>query len=609
MTQSMQTEQTIEPTSINNAAAKGYQFLGTRTERVVYLILLTLFSTGPIIFGKSIPSHADWHIHIEHAYNFKRCFWQGQWLPRWIDAHASGYGEPIFNYYAPLVYYLFTFLELFFRDAVLAIKWTFVIPMILCTVFGYLYLRRHGSPYSSAIAMAFVIFSPAIHIFIYNTNWPTSTLALALLFLTLYGIDIFDKEKDFDYKSFLIVSMSFALMALAHLATAFIFALISVPYLFMNLYIHRSKKFVKNYVLSLALGALIAGFYLFPACAEKNIVHTDEILTQAPLWDYSKNFLFTYLDRHRDDGYAWAIFDHRYYEMSNGLFSVAVLLCFMILILNLNNLGRYFKEPFRIKMAMILFTVCFLMMTPVSIFAWIMLKPMQTIQFPWRFTTLLLPFGSLIIVYAIDLVKAFADEKINVTGYKMTFYAMFCVFCMLVYVDVVNMYRWKWVPENSLLKAALNVLWGNEEYRPSLTGDPNWKQVNYRQDFTPSIEPSSGYSDINLIKWYSHERIFEIISPENQQIRLRTFYFPGWAIYIDGKKTDVSMDPKNGSMLFRMPAGKHIIKVVFELTPLRQGSAYVSLLGFIIYIFLFIKSIQKTKFTISNIAKNEVSVT
>ena len=101
---------------------KGYHFLGSTSERVVFLILMTLLSCGPIIFGKSIPSHADWHIHIEHAYNFKRCFFQGQFLPRWLDAHVAGYGLPIFNFYAPLVYYLFTLLELICRDPVLSIK-------------------------------------------------------------------------------------------------------------------------------------------------------------------------------------------------------------------------------------------------------------------------------------------------------------------------------------------------------------------------------------------------------------------------------------------------------------------------------------------------------
>lgn len=602
-------EKNDEKNEINNVSlpevsvSRQYHFLGSRIERIVFLVLLTLLSAGPIIFDKSIPSHADWHIHIEHAFNFKRCFWQGQLLPRWIDSQANGYGEPIFNYYAPLVYYIFVALEVIFRDPILSIKWAFVIPMILCTVFGYLYLRKHGTPVSSTIAMSFIVFSPAIHTYIYNTNWPTSTLGLAFLFLTLYGIDRFDKNSNFDIKSLLITSVGFACMALAHLATAFLFVLMSVPYFFLNLYIHRSRKFLQFFVSSLLLGAAMSGFYLFPACFEKKFVHTDEVLTQGPLWDFSKNFLFTYLDRHRDDGYAWAIFDHRYYEVSHALFSLAILFCIFPLILNLDKVKLYFKEPFRVNIAISMFTVSFLMMTPVSLFVWLMIKPMQTVQFPWRFTALALPFGCLVMVYAFDLIGNLAKEKINLTGYKIIFYCVAILFSILVFVDVINMYKWKWIPEQNLVKAGINTLWGNEEYRPNLTNDPSWKKNNFRQDFTPTILSSVFNADIFIKKWSSHERVFEAFSPEQHQIRLRTFYFPGWTAYVDGVKTPIEMDPKTGAIQLSLQPGKHLVRIVFENTSLRKMSAYISLAALVIYLYLLINFFKGKKISIPNFAK------
>ena len=574
---------------------KGYHFLGSRTERVVFLILLTILSCGPIIFGKSIPSHADWHIHIEHAYNFKRCFWQGQFLPRWIDAQVAGYGLPIFNYYAPLVYYLFTFLELIFRNPVLSIKWAFIIPMILCTVFGYIYLRKHGSPVSSTIAMIFVIFSPAIQMYIYNHNWPGSTLAIAFLFMTFYGIDRFDKNKDFDLKSFILVATGYLGMALAHLATAFVYTLLAVPYFFLSLYIYRTRRFVKNFFLSHLLGACLAGFYLFPACLEKNMVHTDEVLTAGPLWDFSKNFLYTYLDRDKDDGFAWGIFDHRYYEVSNALFGLVALICVVILVVNMDKVRRYFQESFRVNIAIAMLTISFLMMTPASIFVWLIIKPLQTIQFPWRFTTFVLPFGALTMVYAFDLVGKLAQEKINISGYKFLFYCMAFILSGLLFVDFINMYQWKWVPEQSLTKAAINVLWLNEEYYPNLTGNPNWKQIDYRHDFSPAIESSNINSDFAIVKWLSHERILDVFSEVEHQVRFRNFYFPGWEVYIDGKPTNISMDPKMGSMVIHVPAGKHQLVIRFELTPIRKGAMYVSLIALIIYLFLISKLFKGKK--------------
>lgn len=574
-------------------SSKGYHFLGSRTERVVFITLLILLCTGPIIFGHSIPSHADWHIHIERAYNFKRCFWQGQWLPRWVDAQASGYGLAVFNFYAPLVYYLFTFLELFFRDVILSIKWAFIIPIVLTCLTAYLYLRRHSSPLIVTMVMPFVVFSPAIHIYIYNNNWPGSTLAIAFLFLTLYGIDSFDKNKDFDLTSCLIVSFGYSGMALAHLATAYVFTLLAVPYFFFNLFIHKTKKFVRFYASSLILGACLAGFYLFPAALEKNTVRVDEVMTQGPLWDFSKNFLYTYLDRDRDEGYAWAIFDHRYYEISIALFGIIVLISILALLLNMDKVKKYFLEPFRVNAAITMFVISFLMMTPISVFVWLMIKPMHTIQFPWRFISFVLPFGTLIMVYAFDLVGHLAREKINLSGYKFLSYTIMFLLALLVYVDFINMYHWKWVPEQSLLKASINVLWGNEEYRPSLTGDPDWKQYDIRRDFSPSIQSSSSQCDITLLKWLSHERAFQVFSTEDHRIRLRTFYFPGWTVYVDGRQLPIDLDPRLGSIVFDAPAGRHEVKVIFELTPLRKTSTYISLAAFVLFVYLLLKVLRK----------------
>lgn len=578
---------------VDEEKSTGYRFLGTSFERFIFLLLLTLISCGPIIFGKSIPSHADWHIHIEHAYNFKRCLLQGQLLPRWIDAQVNGYGLPIFNYYAPFIYYIYSFLDLIFRDAILSIKWVFVIPMILCTITGYLYLRRHGSPTSSTLATAFIIFSPTIHIFIYNTNWPGSTLAVAFLFLLLYGVDSFDKEKSFDYKSFLIVTTAYTGMILTHLATAFVFTLLSVPYFFLSLNIYRTKRFVKNFILSMTLGGSMAGFYLLPAALEKKFVHTDEVLTAGPLWDYSKNFLFTYLDRNKDEGFAWAIFDHRFYETSNAIYGLAAFVSFLILIANIDAIKKYLNEPKRVANALIMFAITFLMMTPVSVFVWILVKPLQTIQFPWRFTAFVLPFAALIMVYSFDLVGSMGKHKIHTAGYKIIFGIIFVLFSILAYVDFINMYKWKWVPEESILKAAIYVLWGNEEYRPNITGDPRWKEYNFRQDFSPVLQSSDQEALIKIKRWLSHERIIEVFSYKEHLMRFKTFYFPGWEILVDGISTGIRMEQKSNAMIVTIPPGQHEVKLRFVDTPIRKGSKYLSILGFILYAYVFLKAISK----------------
>ena len=594
----------------NEVKNKEYHFLESKVERIVFLVLLLIICISPILFGKGMPTHADWHIHMERAYNFKRCFWQGQFIPRWIDAQNFGYGLPVFNYYAPLPYYVFVAIDLILRNILVSMKWIYILPVILTTLFGYLYLRKHCSAVAVCCAMPFIIFSPAVHIYVYNCNWPGSISAIPFVFLALLGIDSFDKNKDFDLKSFLVVSLSYGLMCLAHIATAFIFTLAMIPYFFLSLYVYRTKKFIKNIFLSFIMGGSLASFYLLPAIFEKNFVHADEVLTRGPLWDYSKNFLYTFLDRESNKGYAWAMFDHRYYEVSNAILGLAVFVCFVVLVVNMDRIKKYYKEPFRINIVLTMFVLTFLMMTPVSIFVWLMIKPLHTIQFPWRFTSLVLPFAAVIIAYTFDFSIKLAQEKLKLSGLRFISFIMTCLLLILMYVDFINMYRWEWVSPHTLLKAATTVLWANDEYRPKFNGDSNWMQIDFGRDFSPSIDSTNFNVDIKLLQWLSHLRVFEVFSEVPHSLHIRTFYFPGWKAYVDGRESGINIDTRSGTILIPVPAGKHEIKVAFENTPIRKNSLYISFAALLIYLYFLINLFEKKKkktFDVTNIQKQNVS--
>jgi hypothetical protein len=460
--------------------------------------------------------------------------------------------------------------------------------MALSTVFGYLYLRKHGSKVATSIVMIFVIFSPAIHIYTYNNNFPTNTLAIPFVFLTLLGIDSFNKEKEFDIKSFLITSSGYALTILSHLATAFMLSLLLVPYFFLSLWMYRTKRFVKNFFLSIGFGAALGAFYLIPAVMETNLVHT-EIISRGRGWDYSANFMFTYLDRLPSDGYYWGIFDHHYYEASTALYSLAALICLVILLVNKDKLKSYLNEPFRVTIAITMLLICFLMTTPLSIFIWIMIKQMKTLQFPWRFVSFIVPFGAVVMVYAFDLIAKLAKEKIDFSGYRFLSWSMAGLFAVLFYVNFVNIFRWYWTPAENFVRHSMYIVWQNREYQPNLTGDPNWEQLDYGRDFSPSLLSSNPNCDFSLVKWLSHDRIFQVFSDVEHQLRIRTFVFPGWNTYIDGRPTNILMDTKTGAMIIQVPAGKHEIRVSFELTPLRKTATNITLGSFVLFGLLCLK--------------------
>ena len=590
-----------------DSKSKGNYFLSTRTDRIIFLVILTLISAGPIIFRDAIPGHADWHSHASNAYHFKRGFCQGVFLPRWMEGSVNGYGMPRFNYYAPLPYYFFTLLDLFFRNSFNAIKWNLVLTIALTTVFGYIYLRSHGSAIATTIASVFVIFSPAVHMHAYTTSFISSLLAIPFILLTLYGIDTFNQEKGFDIRSFLITSSGYALTILAHLTSAFMLTILLIPYFFLSRQIYKTKKFVKCFISSIIFGICLAGFYFIPALLELKLAHSEVINSgNGKVWDYKYNFMFTYLDRPTSEGYGWQIFDHRYFELSTALFCLASLICLITLLCNMDKLKDYLPTPFKVNIAIIMFIITFLMLTPVSIFIWIIIEPMKMLQFPWRFIVFLVPFGGAIMVYAFDLIGKLLKEKVNTKSYKLICSLIAISFIFLFYVNFINMFRWPWAPSYKVIRSALNETWHNNEYLPNLMGGPDLTDVNFDADFTPTILSSNQEAKITLIKWLSHDRIFQVFSDVGHELRLRTFYFPGWNIYID--EIQANLSTTSGCMVVHVPPGRHEIRVRFELTPLRKASTYISLSAFLLFIYFFLQELFPIKLALVNLSKkNEIA--
>ena len=59
-------------------------------------------------------------------------------------------------------------------------------------------------------------------------------------------------------------------------------------------------------------------------------------------------------------------------------------------------------------------------------------------------------------------------------------------------------------------------------------------------------------------------------------VETRTFFYPGWAVALDGRDTPVSPVPQRGTMSFEVPAGTH--RVVLELRPtaVRRAATLIS---------------------------------
>ncbi|NIO69954.1 MAG: hypothetical protein GTN71_13245, partial [Anaerolineae bacterium] len=86
--------------------------------------LLTLFAFYPLL-QPGLPNTADGALHLYRTVELDQCWQDGVYYPRWAPDLFLGYGYPIFNFYAPLLYYLAEVLHVLgfsFQGAIKAIQ-------------------------------------------------------------------------------------------------------------------------------------------------------------------------------------------------------------------------------------------------------------------------------------------------------------------------------------------------------------------------------------------------------------------------------------------------------------------------------------------------------
>ena len=91
-----------------------------------------------------------------------------------------------------------------------------------------------------------------------------------------------------------------------------------------------------------------------------------------------------------------------------------------------------------------------------------------------------------------------------------------------------------------------------------------------------------GTGKAEIVKWKPAERIIKIMANDSLTVRIRTFNFPGWTVYINGIPAVIKSEDGTRAILVDVPKGSHFLKLNFKDTPIRIIGKIVSLLSFII---------------------------
>ncbi|KKQ34539.1 MAG: hypothetical protein US51_C0035G0007 [Microgenomates group bacterium GW2011_GWA2_37_6] len=96
---------------------------------LIILIIISLLTITPFLHSGFFPVHDD--TQVQRVFEMRKALSDGMFPVRWVPDLGYGYGYPVFNFYAPLPYYIGGFIALAGIDVLLATK-----IMIAGVVFG-----------------------------------------------------------------------------------------------------------------------------------------------------------------------------------------------------------------------------------------------------------------------------------------------------------------------------------------------------------------------------------------------------------------------------------------------------------------------------------------
>ncbi len=529
--------------------------------------VLTLLAGLPLFQFKLMSGH-DSLAYLPRHVEFYQGLLDGEIVPRWAGDLGAGYGEPTFNFNPPLLYYIvsvfhalgFTFiasenLAIF----VLLLTAGAGIYVLACDAFG-----RHGG----LVAAVAYVFSPYLLSRLYVSHALADFTAFAFIpyaFWALAGID-----RPATSLRMFAGALSVALIMLSSISVAVMVLPALALFLAVKAAISRSPGAFACGAACVALGLGLSAFFWLPAMRETSFVHISR--REAGSLNFHNHFLYVWQLLYGRWGYGLSV------RGSGDGLSFAVGPVHLLLAGASLMLIRYIWRASVAAGALVtsmlaIIVISVFLTTTASLFIWEHVGVLHPLQFPWRFLTLI-ALGTSLACGAPFLLLRDAPRPL-VNG------------LMVALIAAIFLFNFRHADPQTFLKTT------DADYSPhniATKGLPATAREFEPIDVTafpstPAQEPlivTSGKAIATLIERTPIVQSFRVHADQSAQLRLSTFYFPGWKVYVDGRATPVAHANPQGLMEFRVAPGDHSVRAVFKDTPIRRWSTRLSLLSLLL---------------------------
>ncbi len=533
------------------------------------LLILALI-TFPSLFPFFNPQffYTQDHIFIARLQQMSTALSDGHFPVRW--AADLRFGEPLFNFYASLPYYLGALIKLLGFNYIWVAKILFILSSFLSALTMYIFCRKLFSQKSSFLAVAFYIWAPYRAVDLYVRGALSEAFAFIFFPLIFYASLLLSQKVTWARISFL--SLSLGGLFLTHNVTTLIF----LPFLFLWwLYLwikQKNLKVVLPFFFSFALGLGLSATFLLPAVLERELIQTKYLLVG--YFDFRAHFVAFYQFFSPVWGYGaslWGPKDDMSFQV--GLAHWALVLLALVV-----GFIKRSDKKFLLLTSFLFFSffLSIFLQHNRSAFVWEAIPLMAFIQFPWRFLA--------ISVFTVSLLGGVAIEHLKWKSNIIFFVA-------LAATILINFNYFK--PRNYVEDAFFDKFLNKESMHRGvdLTKDyfPVWVKFD-RVEYFPTPRANTGEIEVLSFEKKTAAAKGEIKVLSEAQIEVPITYFPGWEVKANNERVNLSEPSLQGLITFKLPKGEYQIDLALKDTPVRIIGNLVSFATILLLLITYAKS-------------------
>ncbi len=519
---------------------------------IVILLALVAVVINWKMIHDGINGMIDMQWHITWLQHFSKQLAEGIGYPRWLAGTNFGYGSPTFIFYPPLVYYLGALLKFSGLTIEQTVIVLFYLALFLSGLTFYIYGRNHWGVIPSVIGALAYMTAPYMGFLIYWVASIPSMFAQALIPL---GWWLTDKAL-LQPKWRVGLALFWTVLALTHLPSLLLCAIAWLGYT-LFFFLNRSWKDVVTTLLSAGIGLGIASFFLIPAILEQPLINIDEMQKVGGGFRVTNIGGMPLFPLSIDRGAPYVFL----------LQSLAIIALTIIALICCRKNAAIIHDTWRWLVFVLLLAF---LMSSWSLPIWEASPTLQKVQSPLRLLQLF-SFGGAVLYGVVT------------SGILKLRLQIRFVISLIIFVIFISNFAYsyklarKFPTFNKPGRANIEHL---EPVRKALDDPYTDKLIDVPQyipllpNGNPAPDPVIGQPQLSIIKgqasieinhWGSYNRMFNVTAEELSTIRVRTYYYPAWHLYVNQKSRPIDIS-EDGTMKLTLEPGSYAVELRYQWT-------------------------------------------